>query len=157
VKIAGYEVAGGDAYVVRLVAAAMEPKIVVASTGILPGPFVVAAVRWVGPGFPGGGMVVTVVGSPIQGEWRSAQPAQVQGVPVVERAPVINVAGHPAMGDPLLYLGRTYVWPWYVFEGRQGAVAVWGLINGTELVVDARAVVSVWQLRAASARPVVGV
>jgi hypothetical protein len=142
--IAGYRVRGGEAWHLVLQITGAERSAVV-STPLIRGPFVVVAVQFGVSTSTSPSAAVTVVRSPLEAMTSNSY-IPVRGVPIIERAPVINVAGGPAIGDPRMYPGRTYHWPWYVHEGEEAALALWVWDSGPIVFTDLEAMLSIWHL-----------
>lgn len=150
--IAGFRVLAGECW--HLIYRT-EPGPVggVVSTPMIRGPFVVVAAKFGFKGTSGASAALSVVGSPLR-EVFGVDRLPVRGIPVIERGPAINVAGSAVIGDPRLYPGRTYHWPWYVFEGTEGALALWVWKDLAVATIEVHATVSLWYLARTGAEAV---
>lgn len=120
----------------------------------LPGPFLVVALDMgFGPGGSSGGAELTILTAPRRQVFADVDLMVIEGVRFMRQFPEGRKAGTLEIGDPLFIGGSPYLWPWYVYEGAVGYLALW--VSG-EFGVDATVAVTVWELeefRPAGAAP----
>lgn len=116
----------------------------VTSSRLIPGPFVVVAVQaWEVAG-AADSYEITVVPTRVFTRFPDVDTVEVTGARFMELRPRVRRAGALEIGDPNMYTGRPYLWPWYVYEGSVGAIALWGLAEVGTAVITAS--VAVWEL-----------
>lgn len=131
--------------VVRAVTASPTGEVVVSSP-MIPGPFLVVGVQIGGRSVGDSSILVTVTGAPARFVGGAGERLSPHGAVLSPQGPPQLLLGIPTIGYVDQLSRPIRLWPWYVFTGDVGAVALWVRGHGGLFAKDVSVLVSVWSL-----------